>query len=292
VPAPRRARRHASQPLRFVLLVLVVAANYAHVAAAHDFWLQPRAYWCEREAALPVTLLVGHGPARQRSPISPDRIVRFEAITSGGSRIDLRSDLHLGSGESDALLRLRGPGTYILVLQTDARAHSDLPAIRFNDYLSVEGLTPALELRARTHRTDVDGSENYSRQAKSIVQVGALTRESQAQVTMPLGLPLEIVPELSPYAEPRPATLPVRVLYGGRPLPGALVKLTNLEHDASPVETHPTDLAGRAIFTMPSEGSWLLNVIWTKPQPRSRDTDFETTFSSLTFGLPKQSSQR
>jgi uncharacterized GH25 family protein len=275
-----------------VLLALVVVANYVSVASAHDFWLQPRAYWFEREAEVPVTLLVGHGPARQRSPIAPIRIIRFEAITSSGSRIDLRSDLHLGGGESDALLRLREPGTYILVLQTDDRARSYLPAIRFNDYLTVEGLTPALELRARTHRTDVDGSENYSRQAKSIVQLGAPAQQSQAQVTTPLGLPLEIVPEQSPYAEPRPATLPVRVLYGGRPLSGALVKLTNLEHDASPVETHPTDLAGRAIFTMPREGAWLLNVIWTEPQPRSRDTDFETTFSSLTFGLPKQSSQR
>lgn len=274
-----------------MLLALVVVANYASVAAAHDFWLQPRGYWFEREAEVAVTLLVGHGPARQRSPISPDRIIRFEAITSSGTRIDLRSDLHLGGGESDALLHLRGPGTYVLVLETDDRARSYLPAIRFNDYLTVEGLTPALELRARTHRTDVDGSENYSRQAKSIVQVGALTKESQAQVTRPLGLPLEIVPEQSPYAEPRPTMLPIRVLYGGRPLPGALVKLTNLEHDASPVETHPTDRAGRAIFKMPREGTWLLNVIWTKPQASSRDTDFETTFSSLSFGLPRQSSQ-
>ena len=289
--ASRGAPRRSSHPLRFVLLALVVVASHAGIAAAHDFWLQPRAYWLEPEAAVAVTLLVGHGPARQRSPISANRIIRFEAVMSSGKRIDLRSDLHLGAGESDAVPRLRGPGTYVLVLATDDRARSYLPAIRFNDYLTVEGLIPALELRARTHRTDVDGSESYSRQAKAIVQVGALTKDSQTQVTKPLGLPLEIVPEQSPYAQPRPATLPIRVLYGGRPLPGALVKLTNLEHDASPVETHPTDRAGRALFTMPREGTWLLNVIWTKPQPSSRDTDFETTFSSLTFGLSRRSSQ-
>jgi len=58
-------------------------------------------------------------------------------------------------------------------------------------------------------------------------------------------LPLEIVPDVSPYAVPKPLVFPVHVLFEGRPLPGALVKLTNLEHDAEPVETHLTDKYGR-----------------------------------------------
>jgi uncharacterized GH25 family protein len=75
------------------------------------------------------------------------------------------------------------------------------------------------------------------------------------------------------------------VFYEGQPLAGALVKFTDLERDAVPVETHVTDPSGRASFKMPARGSWLLNVIWTKPQTSSRDTDFETIFSSLTFGF-------
>ena len=85
---------------------------------------------------------------------------------------------------------------------------------------------------------------------------------------------------------PRSATLPVRVIYAGRPLAGALVKLTDLKNDASPFEMHVTDHDGRASFTMPSSGTWLLNVIWTKALPRSEETDFETVFSSLSFGFP------
>jgi len=79
---------------------------------------------------------------------------------------------------------------------------------------------------------DADGSERYSRCAKSIVQVGPSGPGSQAQVSKPVGLPLEILPEANPYAVPRSATLPVRVIYAGRPLAGALVKLTNLKDDA------------------------------------------------------------
>jgi uncharacterized GH25 family protein len=133
---------------------------------------------------------------------------------------------------------------------------------------------------------DADGSENYSRCAKSIVQVGPPGAESQAQVIKSVGLPLEIVPEQSPYSEPTPASLPVRVIYEGHALAGALVKLTNLDHDEVPFEMHLTDQEGRASFAMPHSGSWLLNVIWTKVLPSSRETDFETVFSSLSFGFP------
>ena len=69
---------------------------------------------------------------------------------------------------------------------------------------------------------------------------------------------------------------------------GALVKLTNLEHDEAPFEMHLTDREGRARFAMPTHGAWLLNVIWTKVPPDTRETDFETVFSSLSFGFPPE----
>jgi len=77
----------------------------------------------------------------------------------------------------------------------------------------------------------------------------------------------------------------VRVIYENRPLAGALVKLTDLNNDESPFEVHLTDHDGRANFKMPNSGSWLLNVIWTKALPRSEEADFETVFSSLSFGF-------
>jgi uncharacterized GH25 family protein len=271
---------------RLLILTLTVGFAWAASAAAHDFWIQPNAFWVSPRAVTAVTLLVGHGPARQRSPITARRVTRFEAVAPDGARVDLRGGLHLGGPTADGDVRLSAPGTYVLVLETDDRAESHLPAIRYNDYLKVEGLTPALALRARTHRSQADGSENYGRRAKAILQVGPPGTGSQAQVTRPLGLSLEIVPDRSPYAVPRPATLPVHVFFEGHPLAGGLVKLTNLDHDWAPLESHVTDQAGRASFVMPKSGNWLLNVIWTKPLPQSRATDYETTFSSLSFGFP------
>jgi uncharacterized GH25 family protein len=290
MPVPstsRPARDHRPQLAR--ALVIAAALSWAPAAGAHDFWVQPDVFWIATGAVTPFTLQVGHGPARQRSPIPLARILRFTATAPDGSVSDLRARLHPGGPGQDGDLRLPAAGTHVLVLQTDDRAESHLPALRYNDYLRAEGLTPALALRARTHRTDMDGSENYSRQAKALVQVGP-AGGSQAQVLTPVGLPLEIVPERSPYGEPRSATLPVRVVFDGRPLAGALVKLTDLAHDAAPAETRRTDRGGHATFTMPARGEWLLNVIWTKPQPKTRETDFETVFSSLSFGFPAKGS--
>ena len=75
------------------------------------------------------------------------------------------------------------------------------------------------------------------------------------------------------------------MLYKNRPLAGALVKLTNLQDDAMPFEMHLTDLEGRASFIMPASGAWLLNVIWTEALPPTDEVDFETVFSSLSFGF-------
>ncbi len=266
------------------LAVLALGFQSAVPAEAHDFWIQPSSYRIEPQATVPITLQVGHGPFRQRSPLPLNRITRFEAVTPGGAVIDLRGNLHLGRSDDDGELQLREPGTYLVVLETDNRAQSHLPAIRFNDYLRAEGLTAALEQRVRSHRMEADGSENYSRRAKAIVQVGRQSAEPQTQVTRALGLPLEIVPDVSPYAVPKPSAFPVHVLFEGRPLEGALVKLTNLAHDAEPVETHLTDKYGRTSFAMPNSGTWLLNVIWSQPLPGTRETDFETIFSSLSFG--------
>ncbi len=267
-------------------LFIVLGLCQSCICRAHDFWVQPKEYRVQADAVVPMTLQVGHGAYRQRSPISLGRITRFEGIGPDGSSVDLRKWLRPGDGSEDGAFQFKAPGTYLLVLETDNKAQSHLPAIRFNDYLRAEGLTPALEQRSRTRRMDADGSECYSRRAKAIVQVGDASETSQSAVTEPVGLPLEIVPEVSPYSEPRPTTLPVRVLYHGQRLARALVKLTQLEHDAVPFETHWTDAAGRAVFNMPGEGTWLLNVIWTTPLPSTSETDFETVFSSLSFGFP------
>ena len=198
--------------------------------------------------------------------------------------LDLRSFFRPGGQVPHLMWQSRNPGLHILSLVTST-ALSELPAIRFNDYLKVEGLTPAIVARARTGKTDAPGRERYSRRAKTLIQVGPPSARSSQLATRAIGLSLEIVPERDPYALPSDRRLPVRVIFEGKPLAGAYVKLTNLEFDARPLEAARSDRNGRVTFQIPRVGSWLVNVIWTKPIT-APGADFETTFSSLSFGYP------
>ena len=268
--------------------LIFVLAGLATVgpASAHDFWLQPRDFRVSPGASVSATLQVGHGSFRQRSPIPAGRITSLRSIGPKGV-VDQRSGLHVGGPEEDAELQFSEGGTHVVVLETDDTT-SSLPATRFNDYLKAEGLSPAIRRREQTDTADKPGRELYSRRAKSIVQVGPLDSGSRTQVTEPVGLTLEIVTERNPYLLKPAESLPVRVIYDGQPLPGALLKLTDLDADDRPLESQVTDSAGRAEFTFPHRGSWLLNVVWTKPIFANRTADYITTFSSLSFGYPSQ----
>lgn len=229
---------------RFIGLLLICGS-----VSAHDFWIQPDTYRAEPGKPVPITLQVGHGPYRQRSMLPMRRITRFVAGAPDGTLLDLRANLNLGAATEDGAMQLPAPGTYVVVLETDNNART------------------------------LDGAESYSRHSKALVQVGSL---ESAQATQPLGMQLEIVPEVNPYSAAR--SLPIHVLFEGKPAAGALVELTDLAHDAAPVEAHITDENGGSSFVMPAAGRWLLNVIWKRRLDVGQETEFETYFSSLSFG--------
>lgn len=273
--------RHA----RLGLCICLAAAALGLDAAAHDFWIQPLNFWIAPNTSVMTTLQVGHGEFRERWNADVSRVIAFSSIGPGGMVTDHQRELRTGTMDQDHTVRFGAAGTHVLVLQTNSAA-STLPSIRFNDYLKQEGLTPALEVRARAKAQDQPGREIYSRRAKALVQVGSASARAQPWVTKPVGLSLEIVPETNPYAPGAGGELPVRVIFQGKLLAGATVMLNNLQFDGRPVQTVVTDAVGRAVFTFPRVGAWQLNVLWTRPLIGNSNADFDTTFSSLTFGFP------
>ncbi len=264
----------------------VLATALATSATAHDFWVQPAQFWLAPNSTVLTSLQVGHGQFRQRWTAEANRVTSFYSLGPAG-RTDRQAELRAGSMEQDHLLRFAGAGVHVLILQT-SHAQSELPGLRFTSYIKDEGMTPAISLRDQLKIADQPGRELYTRRAKALVQVGPPSAKSDALVTRPVGLSLEIVPEINPYAPSAGTSLPVRILYDGRPLAGALVKLNNLDFDGRPIEQIRSDSAGRAVFNVPRTGSWQLNVIWTRPLKGDAKADFDTTFSSLTFGFPRK----
>jgi uncharacterized GH25 family protein len=258
-------------------LLLVAAAP----AIAHDFWIEPARFGSAPGAALPITFQVGHGAHRQRWGLNTDRITLLTDISSEGRR-DRRAELRRG-GPADLVVRFQSRGVHVLAMQS-THAFSELPAARFNAYLQEEGLALIRDVRQRAGQTRRPGRERYSRRAKALIQVGQATAANQAPATRPVGLTLEIVPDRNPFALGPSRSLPVHVLYKGRRLANATVKLTNLGADQRPVATAVTNKTGRATFRVPARGRWLLNVVWGEPVSGDPKADYDTTFSSLTFG--------
>ena len=263
---------------------IVFALMLAGSASAHDFWLQPRSWQVMPGVPMPFVVEVGHGAFRQQWGADGGHLAALQDVAVDGRAIDLRTMFRPGGAGPHLTRVFRQQGLHVVSLvSTDAA--SDLPSIRFNDYITAEGLTPAIDARARDGKTTSNGREVYSRRAKALMQVGPATAKDDMLATRAIGLTLEIVPLRNPYSLGADHILPVQILYQGRPLPGALVKLTNLEFDDKPLRTMRSDARGRASFTIPQTGSWLINVIWTRPV-RSPRADFQTVFSSLTFGYP------
>lgn len=266
--------------MRIIFPMLAIMA-LAEPVEAHDFWLQPQRFRIDVGAVVPIAILVGHGVNRAPWGVASDRVLLLRDFGPRGV-VDHLAALRNRPVAAISAMRFTTAGTHIVALQS-THASSELPAVRFNDYLTQEGLTPASAARAQAGAARAPGREIYSRRAKTLVQVGPPGAD-QRHVTRPLGLTLEIVPERNPYAPGRTAAFPVRIVYQGRALPGALVKLTNLQADEKPVATRLSDRNGRAVFDVPNSGLWQFNVVWTKPIKGDARGDFDTTFSSLTFG--------
>ena len=266
------------------LWLAVLPALATFPAVAHDFWMQPRLFNPAAGSTVLLSMLVGHGTARERWGATNSNVVQFKTIGPNGM-LDRKSNLSIGGPGFDALVPVERPGSYMFILQSTA-TRSQLPFLRFNDYAAAEGITPIIAQRQKMGREKTDGREIYSRRAKAFVQVGPVDAASIARVVRPVNLQLEIVPGRHPGAIGTTRTMPVRVLWNGRPLAAALVKLTDLDADAEPVALQRTDAAGAAVFRIPRAGKWQMNVVWAVPLRGDRRADFNTVFSSLTFAVP------
>jgi Domain of unknown function (DUF4198) len=275
--------RSGSLSMRGRYAAAVILLGIGAPLVAHDFWIQPLkfVYHAAPEAA-PLRIFVGHGAARERWGLTIDRVVQFNSIGPDGL-VDRKDRMTLNDGPFDALVQFKQNGAYVLAFQS-VPTTSDLPYLRFNDYVAQEGITPIAMNRRRSGTEKTNGRELYSRRAKAIVQVGPVTPADIARVTRPVGLQLEIVPERHPNILNPGDRLPVRVLFDRRPLVGAMVKLTNLDDDAKPVATVRTDATGRATFAIPARGTWQFNIVWSQVMTGNRSADYRTVFSSLTFG--------
>jgi uncharacterized GH25 family protein len=250
-------------------------------AAAHDFWIEPDTFEIASDASLSVSARVGHGADQSAWPSLPHRIVGLRSLGPDGLR-DHQSGLSAG-GTGTFKLPPLSEGVHVVFLES-TNSFSELAAAPFADYVEAEGITPIARHRAATESTEEPGRELYSRRGKTLVKVGA-TPGSQAHVTSPLGLTLEITPRENPFTHTPGAPFAVSVLYRGRPVEGATLHITQLDQPEISMQAR-TGADGLAQVETLSSGTWLFHTVWAEPADGLLNSaDYSTVFSSLTFRI-------
>ncbi|HEX3130571.1 MAG TPA: DUF4198 domain-containing protein [Thermoanaerobaculia bacterium] len=242
--------------------------------SAHDFWIEPSTFRLAPGDRVAVRLRVGQSLLGDPVPRDPQRIERFAAIGGlGEARVP-----GVAGMDPAGWLSPFSPGLLWIVYDS-GHDSVQLDSAKFDSYLGDEGLERIRKLRpANTGPV----KEIFSRCAKSLLSVGSGPDTGYDKV---LGLELELVAEKNPYALKPGEDLPLRLLYKGKPLDGAL--LVAIPKGAPGAKTSArSDRHGKAALRLDRPGLWLVKAVHMVPAPAGSGADWESLWASLTFELP------
>ncbi len=255
-----------SRPFRLLACLLGCLGSLG----AHDFWIEASRHQVKPGLGVALRLRVGTGFQGEAVPRNPALIQRF-AVAGPGQEIPA-----LGAEGSDpaGLARIEGPGLHWAVYQS-AYSAVELEGPKFEAYLAEEGLDAVSAARRKQGETAKPARDRFMRCAKSLLDAGG---PGAAGFDRVLGLELELVPESDPRSAD--ADLRLRLLYRGRPLPGALVQL---QRRGAPVPVQArTDRAGRVKLPCRGAGLWLAKAVHAV-RSESPVADWQSAWASLTF---------
>jgi uncharacterized GH25 family protein len=244
---------------------------------AHDFWIEPSTFRPAVGSTLGVGLVVGQRFRGDALPRNPAMIARFVLVTGAG-------ETPIGGRAADepaGSVRIDQSGLDLIAYRS-LESPVSLEAAKFEDYLKEEGLEAVTAARARSGDSQKPSRELFSRSAKSLVAAGGSGTTGYDRV---LGLTLELVPEKNPYDMKGGDELPVRLLYEGKPLSGALVVALAYDDPEKKIAQR-SDSNGRVTLRLPKEGVWLVKAVHMAPVAGNPNADWRSIWASLTFEIP------
>jgi hypothetical protein len=256
-----------------VLLGMVLAT----ALPAHDFWIEPSTFTPAPGQRMAVRLRVGEALRGDPVPRDPSVLKRFIAIGPAG-------EMPVGGREHTdpaGILALQAPGLHMIVYDS-RRSPLALDAAKFETYLGEEGLEKISALRASRGQSGAGVKEVFSRCAKSLLSAGGGAGPGFDRV---VGQRLELVPEVNPQESPGGGELPVRLLYEGKPLAGALVVAFTKDRPQAKVAAR-SDAKGRVRLKLDRPGFWLVKAVHMISAPADSGADWESFWASLTFEVP------
>jgi uncharacterized GH25 family protein len=262
-------------PPRTLLLLGLLGLLFTGPVLAHDFWIEPSTFRPAPGGRVAVRLRVGQALQGDPVPREPQRIERFAAVGVGETGVP-----GVPGMDPAGFVSPSSPGLLWIVYDS-SHENVQLDSAKFDSYLGEEGLERIRKLRPAANTGPV--KEIYSRCAKSLLSVGAGPGAGYDRV---LGLELELVAEKNPYALKPGEELPLRLLYHGKPLDGALLVAIPKSGPKSAKLSARSDSRGRAALRLDRPGVWLVKAVHMVPAPKGSGAEWESLWASLTFELP------
>jgi uncharacterized GH25 family protein len=258
---------------------LLLGVLSAPALLAHNFWIEPTTFTPAPGQRLAVRLRVGVELQGDPVPRDPKLIQRFVAVgPSGEAPVPGVPNTEPAGFEAFA-----APGLYTIVYES-GRSPVEIDAAKFESYLKEEGLEAIGNARARQGKSAAGAKEVFSRCAKALIAVGG--GGAGPGFDRVLGQRIELVAEKNPYTLAGGGELPVRLLYEGKPLAGALVMA--LQRGRPDKVTARSDAKGRVTLKLDRPGFWLIKAVHMIPAPADAGADWESFWASLTFALPSR----
>ena len=245
-------------------------------ASAHEFWIEAKDYTLAPDAPLVADIRVGMRFKGNGLGFNPNRHTRFDVVTDGGAE-PIAS--RLGDRPAIDQAIAGGGGLAIVVHQaSDLNLDYDDPA-KFEQFVREEGLDGTLEAHAARGLPPAGFREIYSRHAKALIDTGPGGGDRA------LGLPVEIVVEDDPYADPMPEAVTVRALAGGEPMSGALLNVfSRAEGEAREDTAHMPirlDADGRAEVALEPGHRYLANAVLMREPDAAKARETGAAWESL-----------
>jgi uncharacterized GH25 family protein len=256
--------------------VFAAALCVAQAAAAHDLWIEPSAFHTIPGATIGIRLRVGMNFVGDPLPRYDSLVQRFDLSSQDGER-----SIEGNEGDEPAgRIVIPSAGAHLVGYRSNNSYLSQEPQ-KFEEYLKEEGLEQIIRIRAGRGESQKPSREFFARCAKALVVSGSGPRGAFDRV---LGFTLEIVPEKDPEAWQAGSALVFRVVYEGKPLPGALI-VAMPQREPSRKLSARSDPGGRATFRMPQAGVWLVKAVQMIPFDGGK-ADWQSFWASLTFEIP------
>ncbi len=254
--------------------VLFVAA----FAEASEFWLQPMKFVYKVGDTIEAQSVWGKNFIDERLPLRNDQVVKLEHYVAG--RMEDMKPLLKQEASRQVSFVAKDPGTHLLVMQSAGIVRT-LAADTFNTYLKDSGLDEALFAREKNGSLNKPGKESYTLCTKLYLSAGAEPTGSCKKIA---GLPLEIIPGKNPSLLKPGETLHCKIVWQGKPLFGARVKVWSRKDNRTLLQNIYTEKNGTIATPISSEGAWMVSVMHTSPG-KTPQADWQTYWSSMVFGV-------